>query len=434
MFTIETADDRIDQPVKIMLNELPPKSQVTLNLHTIDTRGMAWSSMAVFEAQENGVVDVSTQAPLRGTYSGVDSMGLIWSMRPKQNGPVTSFYIPDLEKPMEFTLSALSKGKCIAEKKIIRKLWSPSIEKYDINEPDVKGCCFVPAGNTRLPAVLLCAGSGGGIASQLPTAALLASHGYVTFVMAYFNYPGLPQTLYETPLEMFQKGVEWLRQHSRVDRNRVALFGVSKGAEGILAAASHLPISVQGLIAISPSNVVWQGIGRGKPENRSSWTLNGKPLPFVKMASKKILPQFMRASLVRTLRLQNAFPASTRLRLLPVYNGYRNADSNQVIPTENIQAPLLLISGDRDKTWPSSAMSRAVVERRRQYKTQFSDENLHYSNAGHVIQFPYQPTTVSYLAFPKLTLDFGGNPPGSAHANENSWGCVLRFLRKVFIS
>ncbi len=272
--------------------------------------------------------------------------------------------------------------------------------------------------------------------SQLSLASLLVSQGYAVFIMAYFNYENLPKELYDIPLETFLSGVRWLRQQTEVDEKHIAAMAPSKGAEGILAAASYLPeMNLNALVAIAPSNVVWQGIGRGKPKPQSSWSLQGESLSYFAMNALKILPQFIARFYSRLLKLTRLFPSLERISLLPAYsdvkkNKYQNTAAK--IPVEKIMAPLLLIAGVEDKMWPSSYMSRCIIEKRRAAGLDYKDELCIYPRVGHVIRFPYVPTTVPWMATsPKgMTLNFGGEAKAVADAQLDAWRQIKTFLGK----
>src|SRR5579859_7188698 len=72
----------IDQTTSIRAAGLAPGATVTISADLVDGRDQPWASTADFQADAQGNVDVSTQAPVRGSYRGVSAMGLIWSMRP----------------------------------------------------------------------------------------------------------------------------------------------------------------------------------------------------------------------------------------------------------------------------------------------------------------------------------------------------------------
>src|SRR2546430_11606585 len=82
---------RVDEPFRLTASGLPPGEPVTIRAATRDGELREWTSYATFPAGDDGTVDVSTAAPLSGTYSGVDPTGLLWSMQPVERGPRTFF-------------------------------------------------------------------------------------------------------------------------------------------------------------------------------------------------------------------------------------------------------------------------------------------------------------------------------------------------------
>src|SRR6266498_463173 len=71
----------LDTELHIRLHGVPREREVTLRASMDDPRGLRWYSEAVFRA-DGGTLDLHRDAPARGSYHGVDPMGLIWSMRP----------------------------------------------------------------------------------------------------------------------------------------------------------------------------------------------------------------------------------------------------------------------------------------------------------------------------------------------------------------
>ena len=316
----------------------------------------------------------------------------------------------------------------------------PSVKRISVDTDKVKGEFFIPVGPGKHPAILLLAGNAGGIASQLAKAQLLASHGYAVLLQAYFRYPGLSAELYEVPLETFAEGVRWLReQTSVVDAMRIAALAPSKGAEGILAAASYIEeLDLRAIVAVSPSNVVWQGIGRGKPEDKSSWSLHGKALPYVAYRSRGMLPQVVAAKVVRKLKLEKVLFPLTRTTLSSVYSAVKQHSrevKNATLPVNNIKAPLLLIAGDDDKLWPSKYMANKLLAKRKGTPCAEHDEYYHYPDAGHVFNVPYQPCTIPWMVTPggKMIINFGGKSKGNAEAQEDAWFKMLTFLAKHLV-
>ena len=75
---IEIKPDRVlkDEEVVIRLSGFKPDQKVT-----VKAQAGNWMSNAIFEADSQGNVDLSKQAPVSGTYRGIDGMGLIWSLK-----------------------------------------------------------------------------------------------------------------------------------------------------------------------------------------------------------------------------------------------------------------------------------------------------------------------------------------------------------------
>ena len=91
--------------------------------------------------------------------------------------------------------------------------------------------------------MVLFPGSEGGLDSQGANAALLASHGCLALVAATFSsedapLTDVPATLQRVPLERFGDAIRWLAGHERIDPARVSAMSISRGAEGLLAAAA----------------------------------------------------------------------------------------------------------------------------------------------------------------------------------------------------
>ena len=61
-----------DEPLRIRLFGLPPRRPVTVRASMPGGPGHRWQSHATFEADGRGIVDVSSRAPLDGTYDEAD--------------------------------------------------------------------------------------------------------------------------------------------------------------------------------------------------------------------------------------------------------------------------------------------------------------------------------------------------------------------------
>src|SRR5215213_10200920 len=80
----------IDEPVAIRLDGVAPGARVTVRARMEGYGNGIWASEAAFTADPDGCVDVTRDAPVMGTYEGVEPMGLFWSMR-REPGPDIAF-------------------------------------------------------------------------------------------------------------------------------------------------------------------------------------------------------------------------------------------------------------------------------------------------------------------------------------------------------
>ena len=80
LLTVEPASALLDEPVVLRLTGLVPGEDATLTATMTDHVDRRWQSDATFIADHAGVVEVSTQAPVTGSYEGAEPMGLFWSM------------------------------------------------------------------------------------------------------------------------------------------------------------------------------------------------------------------------------------------------------------------------------------------------------------------------------------------------------------------
>lgn len=403
----------MDERIKIRLAGLPPKTLVTLKAK-MRLVGYSWQSSASFASNQNGIVDLSRQPPVSGDYKNVDAMGLFWSMNLEtQTEPINTGDSKSLA-PVATNLTAEIKGQTVAEAKIVRLWTKPGVQINDIRENDLVGRIFEPATKGKRPGMLVLSGSEGGINNW--EAAILAAHGYTVFALAYFKADGLPDELVNIPLEYLKKGIDWMRARKSVDGNRIGAMGGSKGGELSLLLASTLP-EIKVVVAYNSGTLIGPGIDSKRLGNESSWTYQGKPLPF---AHCKPTPAF-------TSQFGNGKP----LRLLPLNAPCLNdkeAVKGAVVPIEKINGAVLLVTGGDDQTGPSSLSAEMIIETLRRHKHPFPFRHLPYPSAGHGIYSFYIPTTMSTQAG---HLALGGTPQANAKAQADSWRKVLAFLRRT---
>ena len=256
----------------------------------------------------------------------------------------------------------------------------------------------LPRAKAPYAGVLVVGGSGGGIAWQDYWGEILVRQGFAALALAYFGMEGLPKELDEIPLEYFLGALEYMQRKPEIDRTRIGVVGVSKGAELALLLASNAP-AIRAVVAFVPSSVVFQSGASMEPgqKPRSSWTFHGRPLPFVPRESgntdEPLVNEFRRA-----LKQRDRVTIAT-------------------IPVERIGGPILLLSGKEDTTWPSSDMSEMVIARLRERNFRFAYQHIAYDDAGHLIH-QRRPDAVKR----------GGTERGNNLAQQDAQQRTLAFL------
>ena len=403
----------IDDAFNIHLNGFTPGQRLTLKASMLDDFARQWEAYAEFQADAQGRVNVATQKPLVGTYNNADPMGIVWSMLPTgetQNilfAKVHATHIPLL-------LSVEVAGEIVSRVDMDRKLATPEIERTEVREAGLFGTFFQPAGGKRVPAVLLFGGSSGGLNES--KAALLASHGYAVLAIAYFSYEQLPQYLVNIPLEYFATALDWLQAQPLVNGDRLAVMGQSKGGELALLLGATFP-QIKSVVAYVPSSVVWQGLGGSYEQmlsKPSSWSYLGQPLPSVPML-------YTPSSDTENT---SPSPVGRAISFTPMYlNSLSNTEAVEraTIPVEKTNGPVLLISAQDDALWPSSHFCELVMQRLDKYTFPHVYQHLNYKGAGHMINFPYLPTTEteSLQSNSGITLVCEGNAQDTAFAAKD---------------
>ncbi len=424
--TATPASPLVDRPISIRVSGLEPGEPITLRASMPGSNHRIWSAQATFIASSRGVVDVTRQAPRYGSYSGTHAMGLVWSMLPENaQHPQEIFYeAPRQRSGLTLRLEALAGNRVLTQITLTRHLHTPGVTRALVTAGGLVGELYTPATPGPHPALIVLGGSEGGWLSSSPLAALLASHGYTALALAYFQgyqsfdprLAGLPKMLMDIPLEYFARAADWLKQQPGVDAHHVGIIGWSKGAEAALITAATFPKKFQAVIAYMPTSVVWSGISNGPGPISSSWTLHGKPLPWV---NPVIYPALFR----------NDKPL---VFLGPYRDGLKDATAvkRAVIPVERIAGPVLLVSATDDQIWPSTLMAKQIMQRLTEHHHAYRDESLCYAGAGHDIQAPYWPTNARVVAVPGYRLAFGGNPTAYAFADRDAWNKMLAFLHQ----
>jgi dienelactone hydrolase len=267
------------------------------------------------------------------------------------------------------------------------------------------------AGPGPHPAVLLLGGSEGGLGGGAHQMALALQHeGFAVFHLAYFGAPGQSDALEGVPLELFDKGLDWLKTQPAVDPARIAVMGASKGAEAALLVASRRP-DVAAVVAGMPTSVAWNGINwaSGGQSERSSWTAGGRDVPTMPFGDWDQADGII--SVYRTIEDPARQAAAERA----------------AIPIERAAAELLLVCGEAETMWPACPMAQQIAARSKA-RSGPPVTVLSYRDAGHFVFGP--PIARDHRFYPRLG-EYGGSVDGNAAARADSWPQVIAFLRRA---
>jgi dienelactone hydrolase len=405
-------------PFSFTVTGLQPGERVVVKASTVDSKGRAWNSRAEFLASAQGTIDIAQQAPVSGSYSGADVFGLLWSMKPPDTpGQRPPSFAADETNGWTVDFTATGSAGNTATARLLRVYQIPGqgLVRIPLREDGMAGFLCCPAKGGPFPGVIILGGSGGGLYEWLAQA--VASNGFAALTLAYFNYPDLPAELVEIPLEYFHKAAAWMKSRPEVRADRIGLAGGSKGGELALLLASRYD-DFQAVVAWAPAAHSWEGLSQQyfAPDYKpvASWSLDGKPLPFV---SFKATPED------KEKELKGELHSYVELHHISLAQADPALVEQASIPVERIKAPLLLISGTLDQTWPADEFCREIVGRLG--KARFPYEVKHVSNpdAGHMSFLPYLITA-------NTAAINGGKDQANAAAGLRSWKELLDFLRR----
>lgn len=392
-----------DDETTVRVTGADPGEAVTVRTSVEDANRWEWTAEATFAADEDGVVDLSAQAPERGTYEGVDPMGWLWSATTSDGD---GSFFPDFRTgSMTVELRATAGGPA-ATHRMDRRLWDASVPERRITADGLVGYRYEPPGEGPHPGVLVLHGSGGRALRW--RASLLASHGYATAALQYFGGdPDIPDGLREVPLSYFDRAARWFREREEVRDAPLGLLGVSRGGELALLLGARFGW-VGAVAAWVPSGIVWPGPGGGP-----AWTVDGEPVPY--------LPTDEGGPDRTDEGLAHYRPAFERALSAADAEERRSA----TIAVEEIDAPVAMVSGTDDQLWPSTRLSTLAADRLREADVDFRFAHDAYEGAGHAILPPYLPTDGRTRS--RTTL-YGGTAEGYAAADPGGWERTLEFL------
>lgn len=259
----------------------------------------------------------------------------------------------------------------------------------------VEGVRWIPDTPTGA-GILTIAGSSGRVDEA--RARVFAEHGVLAESVRWFGGKGQHPKPWEIPLELFLQRLDDLTR----DCDRVWMVGSSFGSEAALLCGALSP-QISGVVAFSPSDVVWAGNDAGR--ETSHWTFEGRPLPFVPIDWR-------------------GYEAESPVRFGPVYERSRESSPERVeaatIPVERI-AHVIVVAGEDDQVWPAAESAGRIRERRAQHG--LPTTVVTSSGAGHRPLLPGEPAIAS-----GTSMQRGGSEAADRRLGARAWAAIADAL------
>ena len=404
--SVEPFSTLIDEKITITVDGLLPGQPVTFSAELVE-RNMKFVSHAYYKANNTGMVDVSSMESLGGSYTGVEQMGLFWSMKqaPGQrrglkltkSDPTTPYLVDIAVYNNHINPFVESTGlhHLVLDKKTIRRGYiKKEVKAFAVRVGRIRGVVYIPPGRGPFPAVLDIFGAG-----QLKNQqnCILTNYGFVTFCLAYSNYDDLSYML-DIDIDYFEEALDWLASRPYVISENIGVIGTSYGAELAMLTVS-LVHKVKAAVAIGNNPYLLHFPHSYKGKQHACIIFDEDVI--LKDAEGDII-------------LSSQHPP-------------RNPEAR--IKLENLKCPLLIIQGADDKMYYPCA-SEDVAQMEKEYG-KLDVEVVTYEGAGHMIEAPYTPhCDMNYHGVLCAYSKQGGQTVPRARAQEDSWRRIIQFLNK----
>lgn len=404
------ADEKLYLKVKNCPNEL-----ITIIAEMKDDEDKLFQSNHTYQPASNHEIDLEISMSYKGNDEIIDSNRILWSMVEKKSEK-PGYFEKHTDQDINVYLKIQSQDDVLftTDFKLVFK--PEHVERLSLPDMDMLGDLYSPKGEGTFPAVILLNGSDGGCKSN--AAAHLASYNFLVYALPYFNSGNLPDNLENIPLEYFKEAADSIKNDERCN-GEIHIIGYSKGAELALLLGAVYD-DYQSIIACAPGAYVTSGMKGGIFHPVQSWTLNNRPLPYLKTRfSPKIILNacfnYFKKKPMSFLGLwENSIKKSGNLE-------------ETRIKAENISCAVMVISGTEDTLWPSSLFTQNI----KKYRKHSSDQFLVFEGAGHFISFPYcfiNLPVMSHMQAGKASMTFGGDFSSNIHATKRANKYIIDFL------
>ena len=257
-------------------------------------------------------------------------------------------------------------------------------------------------------------GAAGGIIREFK-ASLLASYGFATLALAYLGYEDQPSSPSSINLDYFKEAADWLIGHPKVLPHGIGMHAICYGSWIALLMASYQIAPIKAIVAISPLVIAFL----------HPFQLKGKVSDMIPPDESKVM---------------SSEKGSIWRFALPTGIDYMNPTTvskySAITPVENINCPVMLVSGTDDLKVSTDFTVKFIFDRLKENGKEHLCTTLRYPQAGHLIEPPYSPicdssfrkSTIEWCGYPYLA--WGGETVAHARTQEDCWPKILHFLRK----
>lgn len=390
-----------DKLVQVKVEGLSPHKPVELRSKLVDDRGIVFKASAHYRANVAGEVDASRAVSLGGSYTGVEPMGLFWSMLPET--PHSKLLKKNVLSPLLVEITALTEesGEVLASEINQREFMTEGMKRIPVKEGRLRGVLFVPPGKGPFPGIIDLYTFGGGLTE--PRASLLANEGFVVLALAYYGYQDLPKNPKHLELEYFEEAAGYLRSLPEVKGPGIGIISISHSGALALSMSSFLS-GIAATVCINTCN--------------ANTVI---PLHYKDIVISPLSP------VIKNVRMTASGLMDVR-DALPDPTLEKNRAS--LIPIERATCPFLFAVAEDDHNWTSSLFAKqAAATLKRHGRDSFSV--VSYPKAGHFLEIPHMPFCPSgFHAAVGSTVVFGGEPKAHSEAVLDLWGRVQQFFKR----
>ena len=224
-----------------------------------------------------------------------------------------------------------------------------------------------PVAGRKDKVVITMSGSEGGLEHAGKLAKYLQDNGIPALAFGYFKTKHSVKSLNKIELENIKAAIEWLKKQGY---EKIGIEGCSKGAE--YAAAAAIAYSELSCVILKiPSWFYGEGMDKTVPSGASSWTCEGKELPYTPYKTRK-------------LPVMKEMMKNREYNIIAINTGKKiNPDS--IIPIEKIQAPVLMFSTEVDTIWPSKESCEKMEERLNANHFAYPHKHICFEHMSHMM-------------------------------------------------